>query len=102
MLAAPRGPVAADQGGGGSPESDHLGRGRLGALVECLIERVLAVGARLAPHDRSGLPVEWPPGQVHALAVGFHLQLLQVAGQPGVKAGHHLGEPLRADRDHQR
>ena len=38
-------------------EADEVGRHDPGALVQQLVERVLAVGARLAPHDRAGVDV---------------------------------------------
>jgi hypothetical protein len=46
--------------------------------VDQLVERVLAVGARLAPEDLAGLGGDRRAVRLHALAVGLHRQLLQV------------------------
>ena len=59
-------------------EADEVARDQLGALVNQLVERVLAVGARLAPVNRAGLVVYRLAGQRDPLAVAFHGQLLQV------------------------
>ena len=55
-------------------------RDHIGSLVEHLEERVLCIGAGLAPDDgcgglRGGLPVETDP-----LAVRIHLELLDIGG----------------------
>ena len=51
------------------------------ALVNQLIERVLAVGARLAPFDRTAVVVERAALAIDALAVALHVELLQIGGQ---------------------
>jgi hypothetical protein len=63
-------------------EADHVAGNKLRALVEQLIERVLAVGARLAPDDRAGLVVHDMPVEIDVLAVALHLQLLEIGGEP--------------------
>ena len=64
------------------------------SLVDQLIERVLAVGSRLAPDDGAGAVVDALAGAVHALAVRLHVALLEVrreavevlvVGQDGVR-----------------
>ena len=51
------------------------------SLMEQLEERVLAVGARLAPHHRPGRVVDGRRFQGHALSVALHVELLQVGGK---------------------
>ena len=53
----------------------------LGALVDELVEGVLAVGARLAPEDLSGLVGDGAAVAAHGLAVGLHGELLEVGGE---------------------
>ncbi len=55
---------------------DHLG-----ALVDQLVEGVLAVGARLTPDDGTGLVVDLVAVAVHVFAVGLHVALLEVGGE---------------------
>ncbi len=62
----------------GVHERDEVGRDELGALVDQLVEGVLAVGARLAPEDLAGLGGDRGAVPTHGLAVGFHGELLQV------------------------
>ena len=62
----------------GVHERDEVGRDQLGALVDQLVEGVLAVGARLAPEDLAGLGGDRGAVPTHGLAVGLHGQLLQV------------------------
>ena len=59
-------------------KADEVAGDQLRALVDQLVEGVLAVGPRLAPVDRPGLVVD--PGAVEGdvLAVRLHRQLLQV------------------------
>src|SRR3546814_1267612 len=74
-----------------------LFRSHVAALVQELVEGMLAVGARLAPDDRTGRLAHRMPGQRHPLAVGFHVELLQV-GREALEAlvvGQHR---LRAER----
>ncbi len=66
-----------------APGADHeLAGHHLGALVEHLEEGVLAIGAGLAPDHRAGGVGQRLAVHRHALAVRFHLQLLQVGRQP--------------------
>ena len=60
---------------------DEIARNHLGALVDQLVEGVLAVGTRFAPEDRAGLVVYALGVAVDGLAVGFHVGLLEVGGQ---------------------
>ena len=60
---------------------EKIGRDQPRALVQQLVEGVLAVGAGLAPHHRRGLRVERRAVAIDALAVALHLELLQVRGQ---------------------
>ena len=68
------------------------------ALVDQLVERVLAVGARLAPEDLPGERGDRGAVAAHRLAVALHRQLLQVGGQPVqvLAVGQH-GVRLRAE-----
>src|SRR5262245_29450555 len=50
-------------------ETDKIGRNQLGTLVYQLVERMLAVGARLAPVDRPSLIIHAPAVKRHRLAV---------------------------------
>ena len=63
-------------------ESDEVRRDEPRALMEQLIEGMLAVGARFAPEDLPGLVVDARPVEPHRLAVRLHRQLLQVGGEP--------------------
>jgi hypothetical protein len=60
---------------------DELHRDDVGALVDQLEEGMLAVGARLAPDDRARYAVDGLAGKRHALAVRFHVELLQIGRQ---------------------
>ncbi len=60
---------------------DEVARNHLGALVDQLVEGVLAIGTRFAPEDRAGLVVHALGIAVNGLAVGFHVGLLEVGGQ---------------------
>ena len=64
-------------------EGDEVAGDQLRALVDELIEGVLAVRAGLAPHDRTGLVVDPLALQRHVLAVALHVELLQVRGEAG-------------------
>ena len=61
--------------------SDEVARNHLGALVDQLVEGVLAVGARFAPEDRAGLVVHALRVTIDGLAGGFHVRLLEVGGE---------------------
>ncbi len=60
---------------------DEVARNHLGALVDELVEGVLAVRARFTPEDRAGLVVHALGIAVNGLAVGFHVGLLEVGGE---------------------
>src|SRR5690606_21194628 len=62
---------------------DELARDYGRALVQQLIEGVLAVGARLAPDQRSGVAGDRLARERDALAVRFHVELLQISRQAG-------------------
>lgn len=59
----------------------EVARDELGALVDELVECVLAVRARLAPDNRSGFVVDKVAGLGDGLSVGFHVALLEVVGK---------------------
>ncbi|MNI70607.1 hypothetical protein D3C73_1264290 [compost metagenome] len=59
---------------------DEVGRDQLGALVQQLVVGVLTVAADAAPDYRPGVCGHGLAVLAHALAVGFHVQLLQVLG----------------------
>ena len=77
----------------------EFARNDAGALVDQLVERVLAVGARCAPDD--GARVIGRRGAVHQgrLAVGFHFKLLEVIGQlpQPLVIGQHSAGGIAAD-----
>ena len=62
---------------------DEVARNQPGALMNQLIERVLAVGAGFAP-DKSGRCRSSPclPVERDVLAVALHRQLLEIGGKP--------------------
>lgn len=60
---------------------DEVARHQLGALMDQLVERMLAVGARLTPDDRAGLVIHRIAVAIDVLAVGFHVALLEVSGK---------------------
>ena len=67
--------------------ADEVAGDDLGALVDELVEGVLAVRAGLAPDDRAGLVIgDLLAVAIHGLAVGLHVALLEV----GREAGHVL------------
>ena len=59
-------------------EADEVARDQFGSLVDELVERVLAVGAWLAPVDGSRLVVDDRAVQRDVLAVALHGQLLEI------------------------
>ena len=66
---------------GGLLDHDEFGGHVAGALVQPLEEGVLAVAAFFAPGEAGGVVAEGLAVDVHAFAVAFHFQLLQVGGQ---------------------
>ena len=65
----------------GVGHGDEVRGDELGALVNELVEGVLAVGARLAPEDLAGLGGHGAAVPAHGLAVGLHGELLEVGGE---------------------
>ena len=63
---------------GGIGEGDEVGRNHHSALVQQLIEGMLAVGAGLAPEDLTGVGGHGAAVPADMLAVGLHGELLQV------------------------
>ena len=59
-------------------EADKLDRDNVRALMQELIEGMLAVGSRLAEDHRSGLIGDRFREAVYALSVRFHIQLLEM------------------------
>ena len=59
-------------------EGDEVTRDEPGALMDQLVEGVLAVGARLAPVDGAGLVVDLAAIERDVFAVALHGQLLQI------------------------
>ena len=74
-------------------EAHKLQRGDVGALVQELVEGVLAVGAGLAEDHGAGDIVDRLTVTVDGLAVGLHIQLLQVCGEAAqsLGVGQHRG-----------
>ena len=75
--------------------------------MDQLIERMLAVGARFAPIDRSGLIINLRPAERYVLTVALHGQLLKVCGEPFQillirQYGHGLRIEKRVVPDHQK
>ena len=64
-----------------SHRRDEVRAERRGALVQQLEKRMLGIGARLAPDHGARLPRHRPAVARHALAVAFHLELLQEGRQ---------------------
>src|SRR5438477_2914857 len=60
-------------------ECNEVARDESGPLVDELIERVLAVGSRFTPINRTGLIADLSPVQCDVFAVAFHRQLLEVS-----------------------
>ncbi|KAF4561606.1 Flagellar motor switch protein FliN (modular protein), partial [Pseudomonas sp. CES] len=59
---------------------DEVGRNQLSALVQQLVVGMLAVAADATPDNRTGVGLHRGAVLQHALAVGLHVQLLQVLG----------------------
>ena len=66
---------------------DEVGRDEPGALVDQLVEGVLAVGAGLAPEHLAGVGGHRGAVPAHGLAVGLHGQLLEVRREPVQQLG---------------
>ena len=63
---------------GRAVEPDQVAGHQPGPLVDELVEGVLAVGARLAPHDGARGGLDGAAVDVHRLAVALHVELLEV------------------------
>ena len=63
---------------GGIGEGNEVGRNHHSALVQQLVEGMLAVGAGLAPEDLTGIGGHSTAVPADVLAVGLHGELLQV------------------------
>jgi len=73
--------VVASQGSERVAKRDKVTRDQPRALMNQLIERMLAVGAGFAPVDRPGLVIHFFPAEGDVLAVALHGQLLQIRGE---------------------
>lgn len=60
---------------------DEVRGDQLGALMDELVERMLAVGSRSSPQDGSGLIVDAASILCHEFAVRFHVALLEVVSE---------------------
>src|SRR5262245_5514363 len=63
-------------------ESDEIAGYEARALMDQLIERMLAVGARLSPKDRPGIVIDLYAIERDVLAVALHGELLEIRGKP--------------------
>src|SRR5258708_40210345 len=92
-------------------EANEVAGDQPGALVNELVEGVLAVGAGLTPDDRAGLVVDAVAFQVHMLAIAFHIELLEVSAQaveilvirqdrPGLRAEEVIVPDAQQGQDH--
>ena len=73
--------VAAD-GIKGFREGDEIAGDEAGALVDELVEAVLAVGAGFAPIHRAGVCINAGAIEFHVFAVALHGELLEVGREP--------------------
>src|SRR5213593_1767983 len=62
-------------------ERDKVTRYEPGSLVDQLIERVLSVGPRFAPVDRTSIKGHLLPIEAHMFTVALHGQLLEICGK---------------------
>jgi len=65
----------------GFDEGDEVAGDHAGALVDELVETMLAVRAGLAPVDRAGVGVHAGAVEFHRLAIALHRELLEVGGE---------------------
>ncbi len=65
----------------GLRRNQEFHRNDVGALVQQLEEGMLAIGAGLAPHQRPRRIARSHAGFRHPLAVGLHVELLQIGGK---------------------
>ena len=52
-----------------------------GALMQQLMKRMLPVGTRLTPQNRSGFVADGVTVEPHTFAVAFHVELLQIRSE---------------------
>jgi hypothetical protein len=62
-------------------ERDKVTRDQVSTLMDQLVERVLTIGPRLPPIDRTGRIADLHAFEGHVLAIALHGQLLQVRGK---------------------
>ena len=65
----------------GAPKRDEIDGVHFRPLVEQLEERMLAVGARFPPNNRTRVPRHRSAVSSHKFPVAFHVRLLQVGWQ---------------------
>src|SRR3984885_10158952 len=63
-------------------ESDEVAWDQTRSLMDQLVKRVLPIGSRLTPIDRSGIRDHACSIERHMLAVALHRQLLQIGWEP--------------------
>src|SRR6516165_12060996 len=63
-------------------KSDEIAGYEARALMDQLIERMLAVGTRLSPKDRPGIVIDLRAIERNVLAIALHGELLEVRGKP--------------------
>ena len=79
-------------------ETNELQGDDVSALMEQLIEGVLAIGAGLAEDDRASDVIHGLAETVDGLAVGLHIQLLQVSGEADRKSTRLNSSHVRTSR----
>ena len=70
----------------GVNHSDQIHQRPIGALMQPLEKGMLGVGSGLTEHESTCRAGEWFPRSRDPFAVGFHVGLLQVSGQPAQAA----------------
>src|SRR5580704_6533561 len=63
-------------------ESNEIARYEARTLMDELVERMLAVGSRFAPKDRSGVVIDPRAFERDVLAVTLHGELLEIRRKP--------------------
>src|SRR5271156_6658563 len=79
-------------------ERDEVARDEFSSLMDQLVERMLAVGSRLAPINCAGLIIHMRAVECDVLSIALHRQLLQIRGETlqVLLVGEHAGS-LRAE-----
>src|SRR3990170_1235112 len=62
--------------------SDKITRDHFCSLMDELVERVLSVGTRLTPDDRTCLIHNGNAVSVNRLSIALHVSLLKISGKP--------------------